>query len=306
MSTSWRHWCGAAMRPACRCGCSVADRICWCATRACREWSLSLGAAAFGQIEVSRPQDRGRRRGQAGACHLNGRARGAGRAGDARRNSRHGRRRAAHQRRHAGRRHRPVRCHATVMTRKGEIVTRQKNELRFGYRHSSLDELVILEATLELEPGDPRHLTKQMQQAWILKRAEQPLSDQKMGQIFKSPGGVSAADVDRGCGAGRRQSGRGGNQRAERQLHRGRTESHEPRCAGIDRASAQGSRRANGSRVGVGSRSLVNWRSIRCRVGVQIGRRNRQGGRADGNGKNEGGRLAWQRNAGGSLSLAAK
>ena len=32
-----------------------------------------------------------------------------------------------------------------------------------------------------------------MQQAWILKRAEQPLSDQKTGQIFKSPGGVSAA-----------------------------------------------------------------------------------------------------------------
>jgi UDP-N-acetylmuramate dehydrogenase len=82
---------------------------------------------------------------------------------------------------------------ATVMTRKGETVTRQKNEVRFGYRHSSLDELVIVEATLELEPGDPRHLTKQMQQAWILKRAEQPLSDQRMGQIFKSPGGVSAA-----------------------------------------------------------------------------------------------------------------
>jgi UDP-N-acetylmuramate dehydrogenase len=36
-----------------------------------------------------------------------------------------------------------------------------------------------------------------MQQAWILKRAEQPLSDQKMGQIFKSPGGVSAADLIR-------------------------------------------------------------------------------------------------------------
>ena len=82
---------------------------------------------------------------------------------------------------------------ATVMTRKGEFLTRQKNELRFGYRDSSLDELVILEASLELEPGEPRYLTKQMQQAWILKRAEQPLSDQKTGQIFKSPGGISAA-----------------------------------------------------------------------------------------------------------------
>jgi UDP-N-acetylmuramate dehydrogenase len=84
---------------------------------------------------------------------------------------------------------------ATVMTSQGEVVTRQKSELRFGYRNSSLDELVILEATLELEPGDPRYLTKQMQQAWILKRAEQPLSDQRMGQIFKSPGGISAADL---------------------------------------------------------------------------------------------------------------
>jgi UDP-N-acetylmuramate dehydrogenase len=82
---------------------------------------------------------------------------------------------------------------ATVMTRKGEILTRQKSELRFGYRDSSLDELVILEASLELEPGEPRYLTKQMQQAWILKRAEQPLSDQQTGQIFKSPGGSSAA-----------------------------------------------------------------------------------------------------------------
>jgi len=80
---------------------------------------------------------------------------------------------------------------ATVMTPKGEIVTRQKNELRFGYRNSSLDEPVILAATFELEPGDSRHLTKQMQQAWILKRAEQPLSDQNTGQIFKSPGGTS-------------------------------------------------------------------------------------------------------------------
>jgi UDP-N-acetylmuramate dehydrogenase len=84
---------------------------------------------------------------------------------------------------------------AKVMTRKGEIVTRQRNELRFGYRASSLDELAILEATLELEPGDSRYLTKQMQQAWILKRAEQPLSDQQTGQIFKNAGGVSAASL---------------------------------------------------------------------------------------------------------------
>jgi UDP-N-acetylmuramate dehydrogenase len=84
---------------------------------------------------------------------------------------------------------------ATVMTGKGDIATREKRELRFGYRNSSLDELVILEAAFELEPGDPHYLTKQMQQAWILKRAQQPLSDQKTGQIFKNPGGISAEQL---------------------------------------------------------------------------------------------------------------
>jgi UDP-N-acetylmuramate dehydrogenase len=89
---------------------------------------------------------------------------------------------------------------ATVMTRKGEIVTRQRHELRFGYRDSSLDDLVILEATLELDPGDSRYLTKQMQQAWIIKRAEQPLSDQSMGQVFKNPSGASAASLIKEAG----------------------------------------------------------------------------------------------------------
>jgi UDP-N-acetylmuramate dehydrogenase len=84
---------------------------------------------------------------------------------------------------------------ATVLTRKGELVTRSTSELRFGYRNSSLDELAILEATFELEPGDAQYLTRQLQQTWILKRAEQPLLDQKTCLIFKSPGGSSAASL---------------------------------------------------------------------------------------------------------------
>jgi UDP-N-acetylmuramate dehydrogenase len=84
---------------------------------------------------------------------------------------------------------------ATVLNRRGEIITRTRKDLRFGYRESSLDELAILEATFELELGDAQRLTKQMQQAWILKRAAEPLSEQNAGMMFKSPGGVSAADL---------------------------------------------------------------------------------------------------------------
>lgn len=84
---------------------------------------------------------------------------------------------------------------ATVMTRSGEILTRSKDELRFGYRASSLDELVILEATLDLEMASSAMLTKQMQQTWILKKAQLPSADQATSCIFKNPGGVSAASL---------------------------------------------------------------------------------------------------------------
>jgi UDP-N-acetylmuramate dehydrogenase len=89
---------------------------------------------------------------------------------------------------------------ATVLNRRGELATRGRPDLRFGYRDSSLDELAILEATFELEQGDPARLTKQLQQAWILKRASQPISDQNTAMVFKSPGGVSAADLIKQAG----------------------------------------------------------------------------------------------------------
>jgi UDP-N-acetylmuramate dehydrogenase len=84
---------------------------------------------------------------------------------------------------------------AMVLTSTGEITSRKKQDLRFGYRTSSLDDLVILSAELELEPGDPVWLTKQMQQQWILKKASLPLSDQNTGCIFKDAGGLTAASL---------------------------------------------------------------------------------------------------------------
>lgn len=81
---------------------------------------------------------------------------------------------------------------ATVLTRAGEISQRQRDELVFAYRQSSLDELVILAAEFELEPDDPAQLTKRMQQQWIVKKAAQPLDHQSAGCIFKNPRGMSA------------------------------------------------------------------------------------------------------------------
>ncbi len=83
-------------------------------------------------------------------------------------------------------------CRATVMTRAGEIIERDRDDLTFAYRESSLDELVILQGQFELEKEDPEELTKRMQKYWIVKKANQPLGHQSAGCIFKNPRGMSA------------------------------------------------------------------------------------------------------------------
>lgn len=83
-------------------------------------------------------------------------------------------------------------CHATVLTATGRIIERSREDLVFAYRHSSLDELAILEARFQLEQDDPVELTKRMQKQWIQKKAAQPLGHQSAGCIFKNPRGMSA------------------------------------------------------------------------------------------------------------------
>lgn len=84
---------------------------------------------------------------------------------------------------------------AVVMTRTGELITREREDMVFAYRQSSLDELAIVSARFELEPDDPTELTKRMQRQWIVKKAQQPLGHQNSGCIFKSPRGMSAGEL---------------------------------------------------------------------------------------------------------------
>lgn len=83
-------------------------------------------------------------------------------------------------------------CRASVMTRHGEILNRERDDLVFSYRQSSLDELVILDAEMELEEEDPDEITKRMQKQWIFKKANLPMAHENTGCIFKNPRGMSA------------------------------------------------------------------------------------------------------------------
>jgi UDP-N-acetylmuramate dehydrogenase len=89
---------------------------------------------------------------------------------------------------------------ATVMTRGGELIQRQRGDLVFAYRQSSLDELVVLETQFELEEEDPLEVTKRMQKLWIVKKANLPMAHENTGCIFKNPRGMSAGMLIDQCG----------------------------------------------------------------------------------------------------------
>ncbi len=80
----------------------------------------------------------------------------------------------------------------TVMTVGGEQYTRQREDLSFGYRESSVDEFAVLSAEFALQPGHPEDITRRLRELWIVKKSTQPLSFQSAGCIFKNPRGIAA------------------------------------------------------------------------------------------------------------------
>jgi UDP-N-acetylmuramate dehydrogenase len=80
-----------------------------------------------------------------------------------------------------------------VLDGRGDVQVRERDELRFAYRWSNLDDPVLLTADFELESDQADAIVKRMQKAWIQRKASQPLSFQAAGRIFKNPRGFSAA-----------------------------------------------------------------------------------------------------------------
>jgi len=80
-----------------------------------------------------------------------------------------------------------------VLDSGGAIQVRERDELRFEYQWSNLDDPVLLAAEFELETDSPDAIVKRMRKAWIQRKARQPLSFQSAGRIFKDPRGLSAA-----------------------------------------------------------------------------------------------------------------
>lgn len=90
---------------------------------------------------------------------------------------------------------------ARLMKRDGKVIEVQSKDLTFSHRRSSLDELVILEATLALKKDDSVRLTKREQTFWIVKRSKQPNAPIRSAIAFIDPDGGTAAALLHQCGA---------------------------------------------------------------------------------------------------------
>ena len=69
----------------------------------------------------------------------------------------------------------------------GNAAVLSKSEITFGYRYSSLDNVILLSATLRLEKDEPKELAKRMRKLWIIRKSQQPSGDAASVRAFKNP-----------------------------------------------------------------------------------------------------------------------
>lgn len=76
-----------------------------------------------------------------------------------------------------------------AMTEQGDIIELSNNELQFSYRHSILDKKswIIIDATLQLFPGDGAIISSKMKELKEKRLLTQPLKMPCCGSVFKNP-----------------------------------------------------------------------------------------------------------------------
>ena len=74
-----------------------------------------------------------------------------------------------------------------AMERDGQIRELPAEALGFGYRSSSLDGRIALQATLRFSPDDPRAISERVRRLWEFKKRTQDWSAPSVGCIFKNP-----------------------------------------------------------------------------------------------------------------------
>jgi UDP-N-acetylmuramate dehydrogenase len=82
----------------------------------------------------------------------------------------------------------------------GNIHIHRKADIKFGYRSSSLEGLIVIEAKFKLKKESRDVIIKQINESLSRRSKSQPLSTLNAGSIFKNPAGGYAAEYIEKCG----------------------------------------------------------------------------------------------------------
>jgi len=82
-----------------------------------------------------------------------------------------------------------------VMDANGRVFCRERDELVFEYRRTSLADPLILGAEFQLTVSDPKQVLQQVREIWTYKKNTQPLRVRSAGCVFKNPRGLSAGEL---------------------------------------------------------------------------------------------------------------
>lgn len=84
----------------------------------------------------------------------------------------------------------------------GKEIILSREEMDFSYRHSAVTEknIIVTEATFELQPGDPVQIRAKMSELNAKRAEKQPLDVPSAGSTFKRPEGFFAAALIDQCG----------------------------------------------------------------------------------------------------------
>ncbi|OFI46811.1 UDP-N-acetylenolpyruvoylglucosamine reductase [Floricoccus penangensis] len=89
-----------------------------------------------------------------------------------------------------------------VMTHAGEILTIEAEDMKFGYRHTVLQDqdYICLSAKFDLSAGDYKEIKSEMERLTHLRELKQPLEYPSCGSVFKRPEGHFAGKLIQDAG----------------------------------------------------------------------------------------------------------
>lgn len=91
---------------------------------------------------------------------------------------------------------------AQLLTQEGEIITLEARDMKFGYRHSVVQDTgaVVISAKFSLKPGVYETIRQEMARLTHLRELKQPLEYPSCGSVFKRPPGNFAGPLIEAAG----------------------------------------------------------------------------------------------------------